>query len=72
MLVRCSRDLRYRFVSRAYAKLIGRQPEEVIGKSIAEVLGEEGFAAIQPHVEAALEGRSVDAAGVDRTGGDLA
>ena len=26
MLVRCSRDLRYRFISEAYAQMIGRQP----------------------------------------------
>src|SRR5262249_25803781 len=37
MLVRCGRDLRYRFVSEAYALLIDRGREEVIGKSIEEV-----------------------------------
>jgi PAS domain S-box-containing protein len=60
MLVRCSRDLRYRFVSRAYAKLIGRQPEETVGKPIAEVIGAEGFATIRPHIEEVLQGDAVE------------
>ncbi len=43
MLVRCSRDLRYRFVSEAYAQLIGRDRDEIVGKTIAEMLGAAGF-----------------------------
>ena len=43
MLVRCSRDLRYRFISEAYAQMIGRRRDEVIGKTIAEMLGDGGF-----------------------------
>ena len=43
MLVRCSRDLRYRFISEAYAQMIVRHRDEVIGKTIAEMLGAEGF-----------------------------
>ena len=31
MLTRCSRDLRYQFVSRTYAEMIGRQPAEIAG-----------------------------------------
>ena len=33
MLIRCSRDLRYQFVSRTYAEMIGRQPADVAGKA---------------------------------------
>ena len=36
MLVRCGRDLRYRFVSEAYAHLIDCERDAVIGKSIDE------------------------------------
>ena len=50
MLTRCSRDLRYRFVSRAYAEMIGRTPEEVNGKSIVDIMGEEGLNSILPYV----------------------
>lgn len=60
MLTRCSRDLHYRFVSRAYAKMIGRKSEEVAGKSIREIMGEEGFKTILPHVEKVLAGNRVE------------
>lgn len=51
MLTRCSRDLRYTFVSQAYAAMIGRSPGEVAGKPIVEIMGEEGFTTIRPHVD---------------------
>ena len=43
MLVRCSRDMRYRFISEAYAHLLGRSRDEVVGKTIEEVIGDEGL-----------------------------
>src|SRR5438094_2785870 len=50
MLTRCSRDLRYQFVSRAYAQMLGRTPEEIAGKRIAEIMGEEGLRTITLHI----------------------
>src|SRR5215472_7733277 len=43
MLVRISRDLRYRFVSDAYAHLLGQARSAIVGKTIAELLGEKGL-----------------------------
>lgn len=60
MLTRCSRDLRYLFVSRAYAEMIGRRPEEISGKPIVEIMGEAGFKTILPHVEKVLRGDRVE------------
>jgi PAS domain S-box-containing protein len=60
MLTRCSRDLRYLYVSRAYAKMLGRNQEVVAGRSIAEIIGEKGFATIKPYVEAVLSGERVE------------
>ena len=60
MLVRCGRDMRYRFISQAYAQWLGHPREEIVGKTIAEALGEKGFATLRPHIEAVLAGRSVD------------
>src|SRR5881397_240719 len=59
MLTRCSRDLRYRFVSRAYAEMLGRTPEEIIDKPIAEIMGKEGLKTISPHIERVLKGHTV-------------
>jgi PAS domain S-box-containing protein len=60
MLIRCSPDLRYRFVSAAYAEMIGRRPEELVGKSIADVIGEEGFKTVLPHINRVLSGERVE------------
>jgi PAS domain S-box-containing protein len=56
MLVRCSRDLRYRFISQAYAQWVGRPRDEVLGTTIAEALGEKGFETLRPHIEKVLQG----------------
>jgi PAS domain-containing protein len=32
LLTRCNSDLRYLFISEACARMLGRRPEEVIGK----------------------------------------
>ena len=60
LLTSCSSDFRYRFVSEAYARMIERLPEDVIGKKIVEVMGETGFKTILPHVKAVLTGRRVE------------
>jgi PAS domain S-box-containing protein len=60
MITRCSRDLRYVFVSRAYAKMIGREPGDIEGRPIVEIMGEEGFATIRPHIERVLGGGHVE------------
>ncbi len=60
MMVRCSRDLRYRFISEAYAQKIHRGRDEVIGKTIAEMLGPAGFNTLHPFIEKVLRGESVD------------
>ena len=60
MLVRCGRDLRYRFVSEAYAHLIARARDEVIGKSIDAMIGARGLRTLQPYIDAVLKGEPVD------------
>jgi PAS domain S-box-containing protein len=56
MLTRCSRDLRYQFVNRACARMLGRTPEEIVGRPIREVLGEAAYQAILPYMEKVLTG----------------
>jgi len=59
MLTRCTRDLRYRYVSRAYAEMVGRNPEEVSGKPIVEIMGEKSLAKILPYIKRVLSGEPV-------------
>src|SRR5215211_6489824 len=60
MLTRCSRDLCYRYVSRAYARMLGRTPKEIAGKPIAEIVGKDGLKTISPHIEKVLMGQTVE------------
>jgi PAS domain S-box-containing protein len=59
MLTRCTRDLRYRYVSRAYADMLGRKQEHIAGKSIVATIGARAFAAIRPYVDRVLSGQTV-------------
>ncbi|MGH7833516.1 MAG: MASE1 domain-containing protein, partial [Candidatus Binatia bacterium] len=60
LLVQRDREGRYKFVNRAYAERLGLTPEQILGKSISEVLGEEAYRAIRPHVESVLKDQPVE------------
>jgi PAS domain S-box-containing protein len=60
MLTRCSRDLRYQFVTQNFAELMRRQPADIAGQPIVEVMGQEAFEAIRPYVETVLQGTRVE------------
>jgi PAS domain S-box-containing protein len=60
LLTRCSRDLRYLYVSKACAAMLGRAREEIVGKPIIDVIGRDAFETIRPHVEAVLRGHRVE------------
>jgi PAS domain S-box-containing protein len=49
----------YRFNNRAYVDWFGHAREDIQGKHMREVLGEEAFTRVQPNVEAALSGQRV-------------
>ncbi len=58
-VTRCSRDLRYVWVSRPYAEWIGRPPDEVVGRPIVDVLGAEAVHQLRPHFDRVLTGEPV-------------
>lgn len=58
-VTRCSRDLRYLWVSKPYADWIGRPAEEIVGRPIREVIGAEAFAKLRPHFDRVLRGEQV-------------
>jgi PAS domain S-box-containing protein len=60
MLTRCSSDLRYQFVSRAYAQMLGREPKDIVGKPMIDIIGEEAFNAILPHIQQVLRGNRIE------------
>lgn len=60
LLTRCSRDLRYLYVSKAYATMLGRPADEVAGKPMLDIVGPEWFETIRPHIEKVLRGERVE------------
>ena len=49
----------YRVNNHAYEQWFGRPRSEVYGRTVREILGETAYAAVAPHVRAALSGRLV-------------
>ncbi|HKP53570.1 MAG TPA: PAS domain S-box protein [Chloroflexia bacterium] len=60
LLAYVDREERFAFVNSAYAQWYGRAPEEIIGKHIAEIIGDKAYINAQPALEAALLGRNVN------------
>lgn len=58
-VTRCSRDLRYRWVSKPYAAWLGRSPEEFPGQLIRDVLGPRAFESLRPYFDRVLAGETV-------------
>ena len=54
-VARCSRDLRYLWVSPSLAGWLGRTPEEIAGQPIFDVIGQE-YKRVLPHIEKVLSG----------------
>lgn len=53
------RDLVYRFANRTYETWFPLRRADLIGRSVIEVIGEEAFALVKPHFDAALAGDRV-------------
>jgi PAS domain S-box-containing protein len=60
MLAQCGRDRRYRFVNRPYAERLGLTPEDIVGRSLTDVLGKDASEAIEPHICRVLDGEPVE------------
>jgi len=52
-------DERYRFANRAYESWFGCERSAIIGRQLREVLGEEAYQSIRPHVERVIAGQQV-------------
>jgi PAS domain S-box-containing protein len=58
-VTRCSRDFKYVWVSKAYADWLGRSPDEISGRPIADNIGREAFEQLRPQFERVLAGETV-------------
>ena len=53
------RDHQYRLANQAYMEWHGLDPEAMVGRHAREMVGEEGFAALQEHLDKVLRGERV-------------
>ncbi len=60
MIAHCDLEHRFKFVNRPYAARFEVEPADLIGRTIAEVLGQGAFDTIRPHLDRALAGQRVD------------
>ena len=59
-IAHCDTEARYLFVNRGYAERLGVEPEQVIGRTIADVLGEAAYRRLEPYVVRVLAGETVN------------
>ncbi len=52
-------DLRYRYVNDAFLDYIGLKPDQIVGRQVLDVLGEERFRQLHPHLERLKTGESL-------------
>ena len=52
-------EQRYRFNNMAYERDFGLRPEQIYGKPMRELLGEDAYRAVRPYIEQALAGKAV-------------
>ncbi len=64
------RDLHCRFANRRYAEFFGFTPENILGKSVADILGEESARAIHSKLQSVLAGEGVQYNAVRRSAVD--
>ncbi|MBX3444872.1 MAG: PAS domain S-box protein [Planctomyces sp.] len=58
-IAHCDREHRFKFVNRAYAERFGLAPEDLLGRTISDVLGESAFASLGPYLARVLSGERV-------------
>ncbi|MEA2604143.1 MAG: hypothetical protein QOF89_5135 [Acidobacteriota bacterium] len=57
-LAHCNAERRYVFVNRAYAERFGLTPDQIVGRTVAEVLGDGAYESIRPYMERVLAGET--------------
>ena len=57
LIAHCDAEQRYEFVNRAYAKMFGFQPAQVVGRHVSEVLGDASYRHALPYIKAVLKGK---------------
>ncbi|MBP6870409.1 MAG: PAS domain S-box protein [Bacteroidales bacterium] len=51
---------RYKFVNQAYCEMMHMTPSEIIGKQVSDVMKEEAYNSVMPHIERVLSGKMTE------------
>jgi PAS domain S-box-containing protein len=57
-LAHCNAERRYVFVNRAYAERLGLTPDQIVGRTVVEVLGDRAYESIRPYTDRVLSGET--------------
>jgi diguanylate cyclase (GGDEF)-like protein/PAS domain S-box-containing protein len=49
---------RYRYANKRYCELFGMSRDEIVGRTVEQVVGEENYLAVKGHIDTVLEGRA--------------
>ena len=60
LIVFLDRDYRYQYVNKVYAQWFGETPKRIIGRTVAETLGNDMFEKLKPYMDRTFEGETVD------------
>jgi diguanylate cyclase (GGDEF)-like protein/PAS domain S-box-containing protein len=69
LIAHIDRDERYLFVNAMGANIFGINIDDMVGRTVREVRGEEIYAVMQPHIRAALRGETASFEGETTVGG---
>ncbi len=69
LIAHIDREERYLFVNAMGANIFGIDIRDMVGRTVREVRGDTIYAVMQPHIQAALEGRTVSFEGESLVGG---
>jgi PAS domain S-box-containing protein len=56
----CDTEARYKFVNNYYAERHGLMPEQVVGKCVLEIVGEQAWSTYEPYFRECLAGKTVE------------
>ena len=59
LIAHCDTQKHFRFVNLPYAEMFGSRPSDIVDKQAREILGEEAYAVVSPHMDAVLAGQRV-------------
>lgn len=57
-IAKIGKDKRYIFINQSYCDMMQKKPSEVIGRKVSEVLSEQAYTSVMPHIETVLSGHT--------------